>query len=171
MKPVILLLLLSFIAAAAEAQQVRRPGPQATVHRQQLHGTQATLRRHQLQARPPAFRQPIIVQRRGGSCGIGRWVDGVFTCQAGPVERALDRLNYTIGNNYSAIQIQQSAIQSAAEANAQAQLEAANKAASDAAYNRSTIVFPPPAGLGPIPDEKIYKRVGPNGIVTYSNVQ
>jgi hypothetical protein len=119
----------------------------------------------------PAFR-PRRQQRAVLNCGIGRWIDGVFTCQAGPVERAIDRLNDTIGISYS----EQSAIQSIQadhEQRALAQIEANNKAASDAAYNRSMIVFPPPAGLGPMPasDDGIRKVVGPNGTVMYTNVQ
>ena len=172
MKTLILLLLLSVTAAAAAAQSPQRLAPHATIHRWHFQAARPPAFRQPIQQRTvvvPAFRRPIIVHR-GGSCGIGRWVDGVFTCQAGPVERALDRLNYTIERSYSeqsAIQ----AIQADQEQRALAQIEAANKAASDAAYIRSTNVFAPPAGLGPIPDEKIYKRVGPNGIVTYSNVQ
>ena len=94
------------------------------------------------------------------------------TCQADPVERALDRLNDTIEGDRAAIQMQQWAIQSAAEASAQAMIEANKRAADEAAYIRAiTVIPPPPAGLGPIPDEKIYKRLAPNGIVIYSNVQ
>jgi len=159
MKTLILPLLLSLAAPAAAAQPARRQQPQ--------------------QVRLPNQRQRVVVlpvrrpqHLRVQSCGIGRWVDGVFTCQAGPVERALDRLNDTIEGDRAAIQMQQWAIQSAAEASAQAMIEANKRAADEAAYIRAiTVIPPPPAGLGPIPDEKIYKRLAPNGIVIYSNVQ
>jgi hypothetical protein len=177
MKTLILLLLLSFTAAAAEAQPARRFESQATLHRQQV------------QARPPVVRQPIqqravVVpslrpqpQLRGGSCGIGRWIDGVFTCQAGPVERALDRLNDTLERSHSeqsTIQLREWSIRVNEEQRALAQIEAHKRAADEAAYTRAmTVIAPPPAGLGPMPESNdgIRKRVAPNGTIIFSNVQ
>jgi hypothetical protein len=163
MKIPILLLLLSFPAPAAAAQPAFRQQPQQV--RQQFQQRIVVV---------PVFRQP---QPRMHSCGIGRWVDGVFTCQAGPIERALDRLNDTLersNTERTIIESQQWALRSAEAAREQAQIEAARKAASDAAYVRAmTVIAPPPAGLGPMPEstDGIRKRVAPNGTVIYSNVQ
>jgi hypothetical protein len=163
MKTLILLSLLSLTASAAEAQSVRlQPARNPYAHRTVV---------------VPAFRQPVIVQR-GGSCGIGRWIDGVFVCQAGPVERALDQLNDTLARRQA--QDEQAAIsqrlaERAALDQALAQHKANEKAASDAAYMRAmTPVFAPPAGLGPTPepaDDGIRKQVAPNGTIIFSNVR
>jgi len=181
MKTLILLLLLSFAAAGAKAQSPQRLATQATLHRQQLQAARPPAFRQPVQQRAvvaPAFRQPIIVQRGGGSCGIGRWVDGVFTCQAGPVERALDRLNDTLERSsveQTRFYSQESVLRAAEARAALAQAKANEKAASDAAYIRAmTPVFAAPAGLGPMPeptDDGIRRQMAPNGTIIFSNVQ
>ena len=164
MKIPILLLLLSFTAPVAAAQPAFRQQPEQV--RQQFQQRIVVV---------PVFRpQP---QLRMHSCGIGRWVDGVFTCQAGPIERALDRLNDTLeksSREQTAIQLREWSIRANETQREQAQIEAARKAASDAAYVRAmTVIAPPPAGLDPMPEstDGIRKRVAPNGTVIYSNVQ
>ena len=79
------------------------------------------------------------------------------TCQAGPIERALDRLNDTLERSsrkkQTAIQLREWSIRANEAQREQAQIEAARKAASDAAYVRAmTVIAPPPAGLGPMPE-------------------
>jgi hypothetical protein len=173
MKTLILPLLLSLATPAVAAQPAL--GPQ-TALRQQHRMVAPSSFRHQHQQRvvvASPFRQQSQPVR---NCGIGRWIDGVFTCQAGPVERALDRLNDTLERYYSdqtTIQVQQLVLQRAEAQRDQAMIEANWKAASDAAYVRAMTAIPPPPVLGPAAESTdiIYRRVASNGTITFSNVQ